>query len=109
MKKSNRCNTLRLSNGAPFNGENQVELRQLLTALTAFKRGDFSVRLPADWTGLAGKVADTFNDVISINHRKSRELERIGRDACHARSGHGRHSRGSGEGQRCRRAMAGCD
>src|SRR5581483_6680242 len=79
MKKSTRSTTLRLTNGAPFNGENQIELRQLLTALTAFKRGDFSVRLPADWTGLAGKVADTFNDVISINQRMSRELELIGR------------------------------
>ncbi len=65
--------------GSRFNGNNHAELKQLLTALTAFKRGDFSVRLPADWTGLAGKVADAFNDVIAINHRMSRELDRIGR------------------------------
>src|SRR5207237_10017026 len=44
-----------------------------------FKRGDFSVRLTADWTGLTGKVADTFNEVIAINERMTRELERIGR------------------------------
>jgi HAMP domain-containing protein/signal transduction histidine kinase/CheY-like chemotaxis protein len=78
MKKSTSTTTPRLTNGARLNGD-QVELRQLLAALTAFKRGDFSVRLPADWTGVAGKVADTFNDVIAINHRMSRELERIGR------------------------------
>jgi HAMP domain-containing protein/signal transduction histidine kinase/CheY-like chemotaxis protein len=65
--------------GSRFNGEDHVELRQLLTVLTAFKRGDFSVRLPEDWTGLAGKVADTFNDVIATNQRMSRELERISR------------------------------
>jgi HAMP domain-containing protein/signal transduction histidine kinase/CheY-like chemotaxis protein len=79
MKKSTSATNVRLTNGTRFNGESQFELKQLLSALTAFKRGDFSVRLPADWTGLAGKVADTFNDVIAVNERMSRELERIGR------------------------------
>jgi HAMP domain-containing protein/signal transduction histidine kinase/CheY-like chemotaxis protein len=51
----------------------------LLNALTALRRGDFSVRLPGDWTGVAGKVADTFNDVIDLNERMARELERLGR------------------------------
>jgi len=35
----------------------------------AFKRGDFSARLPEDWTGVSGKIADTFNTVIEINER----------------------------------------
>ena len=43
----------------------------------AFKRGDFSARLPEDWTGVPGKIADTFNTVIETNERMSRELERI--------------------------------
>src|SRR6476661_4052423 len=43
----------------------------------AFKRGDFSARLPDDWTGVAGKIADTFNDVIRTNQRMTQELERI--------------------------------
>ena len=43
----------------------------------AFKRGDFSARLPEDWTGVAGKIADTFNDVIRTNQRMRQELERI--------------------------------
>src|SRR4029078_13310975 len=64
--------------GSRFNG-NELDTRQLLTALAAFKRGDFSVRLPEDWTGLAGKIADTFNDVIATNQRMTQELERIGR------------------------------
>src|SRR5205823_1548813 len=80
MKKSNPVSIVRPANGARFNGDNQVELKQLLNALIAFKHGNFSVRLPADWTGLAGKVADTFNEVIAINERMSRELERIGRE-----------------------------
>jgi HAMP domain-containing protein/signal transduction histidine kinase/CheY-like chemotaxis protein len=79
MKKSTPVSVVRPANGSRFNGDNQVELKQLLNALIAFKRGNFSVRLPEDWTGLAGKVADTFNDVIAINERMSRELERIGR------------------------------
>ncbi|MEX2173688.1 MAG: HAMP domain-containing protein [Pirellulaceae bacterium] len=51
----------------------------LLTALSALKRGDFSVRLPLDWGGTAGRVADTFNEVIELNERMARELERLGR------------------------------
>ena len=58
-------------NGSRLNGD-RLDEKQLLSALTAFKRGDFSVRLPDDWTGLGGKIADTFNDVISTNQdRKS--------------------------------------
>src|SRR5262249_11339801 len=38
-----------------------------------------SVRLPDDWTGLAGQIADTFNDVIATNQRMAHELERISR------------------------------
>src|SRR5438046_10594072 len=79
MKKSTPVSIVRPANGARFNGENQIDLKQFLNALITFKRGNFSVRLPADWTGLDGKVADTFNEVIAINERMSRELERIGR------------------------------
>ncbi|MHB1572281.1 MAG: HAMP domain-containing protein, partial [Solirubrobacteraceae bacterium] len=56
-----------------------IDLTALLTALTALKKGDFSARLPLDWTGVAGKVADTFNEVIELNERMARELERISR------------------------------
>src|SRR6266404_6153894 len=69
--------TTRTRNGNRLNGNKDVELKKLLAALTAFKRGDFSVRLPADWTGVAGKVADTFNDVIALNEQMSLEFERI--------------------------------
>ena len=46
-------------------GRSECDNKQLLSALIAFKRGDFSVRLPDDWTGVAGKIADTFNEVIA--------------------------------------------
>src|SRR5439155_113989 len=45
----------------------------------ALKAGDFTARLPGDWTGIAGKVADTLNEVIAANQRQMKELERIGR------------------------------
>src|SRR6195256_6838724 len=63
----------------PKTDNNQCDNTQLLTALMAFKRGDFSARLPDDWTGVAGKIADTFNDVIATNQRMTKELDRIGR------------------------------
>ena len=45
----------------------------------ALRRGDFSAHLPDHWTGVAGKIADTFNDVIRINQRLTAELARISR------------------------------
>jgi HAMP domain-containing protein/CheY-like chemotaxis protein/signal transduction histidine kinase len=40
--------------------------------------GDFSVRLPGAWTGLSGKIADTFNDIVAANQQMAQELKRIG-------------------------------
>jgi HAMP domain-containing protein/CheY-like chemotaxis protein/signal transduction histidine kinase len=40
--------------------------------------GDFSVRLPGDWTGLEGKIADTFNEIVAANQKMSQELQRVG-------------------------------
>src|SRR6202011_5649251 len=79
MKKNNSTpRGARTASSSHFeNG--QLDSKQLLTALLAFKRGDFSARLPEDWTGVAGKIADTFNDVIAKNERMTLELERIGR------------------------------
>src|SRR2546429_111131 len=58
---------------------NELDTKQLLAALVAFKRGDFSARLPDDWTGVAGKIADAFNELIRTNKRMTHELERIRR------------------------------
>jgi len=51
--------------------------RALLNALAALKSGDFSVRLPLDWVGIAGKTADIFNEVVALNQRMARELVRL--------------------------------
>ncbi len=77
MKKAPLITKARPRNGAQNGSE--FDTRQLLAALMAFKRGDFSARLPEDWTGVPGKIADTFNTVIETNERMTRELERIGR------------------------------
>src|SRR5438067_1349933 len=78
MKKTASAPRLRSANSSSLNGD-QLDSKQLLAALTAFKRGDFSSQLPDDWTGLAGKVADTFNEVIRINQSLTQELARIER------------------------------
>ena len=69
---------MRPANGSRLNS-GQLDGKQLLAALMAFKRGNFSVYLPDDWTGVAGKIADTFNDAIRINERLTNELARISR------------------------------
>ena len=78
MKKAPLTKKTRRQNRPQTNG-NDFDTGQLLAALMAFKRGDFSARLPENWTGVPGKIADTFNAVIEANERMTRELERIGR------------------------------
>ena len=63
---------------SPDGGET-LDRRQLLAALAELKRGSFDVRLPDGWIGLDGKIADAFNDVVALNQRMSRELERLRR------------------------------
>ncbi len=52
---------------------------ELLQTLIAFKKGDFSVRMPADQIGIAGKVSDTLNEILELEDRKVNEFERISR------------------------------
>src|SRR5215831_4352858 len=77
MKKALLASKARGPKAAQTNGS-EFDTKQLLAALTAFKRGDFSARLPDDWIGLPGKIADTFNEVIGISQRMAGELDRIG-------------------------------
>jgi HAMP domain-containing protein/CheY-like chemotaxis protein/signal transduction histidine kinase len=55
-----------------------ADLSVILASLRAMRDGDFSARLPGNWTGLAGKVADTFNDIAATNQQMARELKRVG-------------------------------
>jgi HAMP domain-containing protein/CheY-like chemotaxis protein/signal transduction histidine kinase len=54
------------------------ELNLVLSSLLTMREGDFSVRLPGTWTGLPGKLADTFNDIVGSNQQIAHELKRIG-------------------------------
>src|SRR6266478_401705 len=56
-----------------------LNTKLLLKTLVAFKKGDFSARLPGEWTGEAGKIADTINDIIELSDKTARELERVSR------------------------------
>ena len=53
--------------------------RQLLGTLLAFRKGDWSVRLPSDLTGISGKIADVLNDIIDANERVAKEFDRVSR------------------------------
>src|ERR1700751_3661304 len=54
-----------------------IDANQFLAALVAFKKGDFSVRLPVNQTGLAGKIVDTLNDIFELNENMAGELARV--------------------------------
>ncbi|MCQ4165040.1 HAMP domain-containing protein [Tahibacter harae] len=53
-------------------------LPELLRVLQAVRDGDFSQRLPGNWDGLEGKLADTINEIMLNNHRLAEELARVG-------------------------------
>src|SRR6266478_158719 len=71
-----RTRTLR-ANGGSDSHQQVFDLRRLLNVLAAARNGDFSVRLPPDWTGLEGKIADAFNDIMMANESMARELKRV--------------------------------
>ena len=41
----------------------EMRSRQLLAAVMAFRDGDFSLRLPIDWEGTDGRIAEAFNQI----------------------------------------------
>jgi HAMP domain-containing protein/CheY-like chemotaxis protein/signal transduction histidine kinase len=53
-------------------------LSVILECLQTMKNGDFSVRLPVTWTGLPGKIADNFNEIVIANEQMASELKRVG-------------------------------
>ena len=55
------------------------QLGEILNVMVAYRNGDFSVRLPATWTGVLGKMSDTMNDILSVSQRRAEEVVRISR------------------------------
>ncbi len=66
------------SNGASSNRPAGDDLALILASLQTMRKGDFSVRLPVAWTGIQGKIADTFNDIVAANQQMAAELKRVG-------------------------------
>jgi HAMP domain-containing protein/CheY-like chemotaxis protein/signal transduction histidine kinase len=62
----------------------EARSHMLLEAMMAFRDGDFSRRLPTDWGGVEGHIAEAFNQSITREDFISREVERlsvtVGRD-----------------------------
>src|SRR5579872_6061303 len=54
-----------------------LDANQVLATLIAFKKGDFSARLPVNQVGLAGKIADALNDIFELNENMAKELARV--------------------------------
>jgi nitrogen fixation/metabolism regulation signal transduction histidine kinase len=64
-------------------------LEQLLAAMVAVGDGDFSVQLPRHWEGVNGKLAESFNAIVSHNRRLERDLALVGEKV--GRMGQTRH------------------
>ncbi|MFL6795631.1 MAG: HAMP domain-containing protein, partial [Sphingomicrobium sp.] len=54
-----------------------IDRRQLVSALRALRRGDFSVRLPEEVDGVDGEIASLFNEVVGMNDAITKEFERL--------------------------------
>jgi hypothetical protein len=59
--------------------EDQIHAGELLNALMALKKGDFKHRMPYDHMGIAGKVADTFNEIMDMHESLSHEVQAVSR------------------------------
>ncbi|GAB3400792.1 response regulator [Massilia agilis] len=57
----------------------ELDLRLLLQTLMALKKGDFTARMPSDYTGMAGKIADTLNDIIETKEKIVNSVKDVSR------------------------------
>ncbi|HEV7231021.1 MAG TPA: HAMP domain-containing protein [Bacteroidia bacterium] len=69
-----------LKNGTAIhsNGTSALPEAELFNILLKVRNGNFSVRLPADQTGITGKICDTLNEIIELNERMVFEFEKVG-------------------------------
>ena len=54
-----------------------LDPKVLLLALRQLRKGDFSVRLPLDLTGMDGEIAAAFNEVVELNQNLTTEVSRL--------------------------------
>src|SRR3954452_15361223 len=55
----------------------EARSRRILRAFVAFRDGDFSARLPSDWPGIDGRIAEAFNQTIVREEGITREMKRL--------------------------------
>jgi methyl-accepting chemotaxis protein len=72
-RQSKRTSTLAAARGRA----DTLDLDELQAVLAAVRKGDFSVRMRSTQTGLAGKIADTLNDIVELNQQMAQELDRV--------------------------------
>ena len=61
----------------PSVDQRDSELKQVLKALGAFRRGESGVTLPTEWDGVYGKIAAEFNDLTAQTARTSHKLKTV--------------------------------
>ncbi len=54
-----------------------IDLKQLLSVLNAYKKGDFTARMPVDLAGVSGKIADTLDQIIDMAEQTTVEYARV--------------------------------
>jgi len=57
--------------------EEDLDKAKLLAVLDAIAHGDFTARLPLEWTGVDGKISEALNEIVARNQKLTRELERV--------------------------------
>src|SRR4051794_20663991 len=65
------------SNGGYAAAEPETRSRQILSAIIAFRDGNFSVRLPTDWDDTDGRIAEAFNQTIAHEEHIASEVTRL--------------------------------
>ncbi|HKU37714.1 MAG TPA: HAMP domain-containing protein, partial [Polyangiales bacterium] len=75
-----------------------LDRRQLLSALRAFRRGDFDVRLPDTFDGVDGQLCEAFNDLAQFTSALSVEVVELRQTVGLEGRTHRRLSRGNARG-----------
>src|SRR4051812_25908631 len=65
--------------GGRFGAADEKALEAILAALSAARDGDFSVRLPARRRDVIGDVQGRVNELVEMNARMAKELQRLAR------------------------------
>ena len=59
--------------------DDELDAKVLLRFLAQVRAGDLTARMPLEWVGVAGKVADGLNEVMIANQAFEAELARVSR------------------------------